>query len=130
MSASLCRLQISWRGEERREEESGGTIIPTAATERERERRVTDFGIRQIPFKSRHFLSKTRRRDGETVQREQGGLILSSWKTWKKFQPPRVGTEKRDWEGDSRELVEAIRGTDTHRRCDWLFFFIPPSVES
>ena len=54
--------------------------------EREREeeqssqqrRRVTDFGIRQIPFKSRHFLSKTRssERVGETQRREQGGLFL------------------------------------------------------
>ena len=77
------------RGEGEKEggEESRGTIIPAAR------RRVTDFGIRQIPFKSRHFLSKTRR-GGETGRkggRESKEVSLQSavWKTWKKFQPPR-----------------------------------------
>ena len=58
-AASFCRLQISCGGRERE-----GTIREGAARRR---RRVTDFGIRQIPFKSRHFLSKTRsrKREGE-----------------------------------------------------------------
>ena len=66
MGSEGSREERERKREERRVEEQSS-----------QRRRVTDFGIRQIPFKSRHFLSKTRRRERERErEREQGGLFL------------------------------------------------------